>query len=173
MERTMERSVEIQLQPDDLVLASKLQFLKGVRSAKGMTTILVAAALATTLYGLLIWDGDEQVAIAIFGVLSPLIVVCGPAFVVWFIGPRSARKLFAQQASLRQPYRLEWDEESYRAYGEGGQATIKWSDFFRVIQDDKVIVLFESLALRRLIPARFLSEAQRRDIEGIIAKAGK
>jgi hypothetical protein len=168
---TVERYVDIQLEPNDLVEASKLQFRKGLRGWKGLTTVAILAVLATTVYGLLIWDGDDEVAIAIFGVLSPLMVICGPAFVVWFVAPSTARRIFAQQASLRRAYRLEWNEQCYMTHSEDGHVRIEWGDFFRIIRNDEIIVLFESQVLRRLVPLRFLTAEQRMDIERIIDAA--
>lgn len=166
----MERSVNIELRADDLAKAAKLQFLSFLRSRRSLIRLALCAAAASTVFGLIIWNGStsSMVTIAVFTLLSPLMIIAGPAAIVWFVAPHTSRRIFAQQASLRQPYRLNWDEEYYRTKGEGGQAVIAWRDFFRVERNDELIVLYESQALRRIIPLRLLSTGQRADMERII-----
>lgn len=166
----MERSVDIELRPDDLVQSSRLQFLNVLRSRRKLVKLGICALLASAIFGIVIWNGSTQslVTIAVFTLLSPLLIIAGPAAIVWFVTPRVSRRMFAQQASLRQRYRLTWDETHYRTAGEGGQAVIAWSDFFRVERNDELVTLYESQALRRIIPWRFLSAEQRADIERII-----
>lgn len=167
----MERSVEIELRPDDLVQSSRLQFLTFLRSRRGLVRLGVVAVSASVLFGAVMWTGSTQsmVGIAVFTILSPLMIVAVPAAVVWFVSPRVSRRMFAQQASLRQPYRLTWDDAYYRTAGEGGQAVIAWGNFFRIERSERLITLYESQVLRRIIPLRFLSAEQRADIERIIA----
>jgi hypothetical protein len=167
----MERSVDIQLGPDDLVQSAKLQFLTFLRSRRGMVRLGLCALIAGIGFGMFMWDGSvaSGVVIAVYIVLLPLAIVAVPGAIVWFVTPHTSRRMFAQQASLRQPYRMTWDDTHYRATGDSGQAVIAWTDFFRVERNDRLITLYESQALRRIIPLRFLTPEQRADIERVIA----
>ena len=167
----MERSVDIELRPDDLVQSSRLQFLTFLRSRRGLVRLGALAVIASVLFGAVMWTGSTEtmVMIAVFTLLSPLMIVALPAAIVWFVTPRVSRRMFAQQASLRQRYRLTWDDAYYRTAGESGQAVIAWGDFFRAERNEQLITLYESQALRRIVPLRFLSAEQRTDIERIIA----
>lgn len=167
----MERSVEITLSAEDMVASQKLQFVRFLTSRRGLVRLGIVSVFASFIFGAVMWNGsgDNTLAIVLFTLFSPLMIIAGPAVLVWFVGPHSARRVFAQQASLRQPYRLTWDEERYRTAGEGGSADIAWRDFYRVERNDKVIALYESQVLRRLVPLRFLSDEQRADLERIVA----
>jgi hypothetical protein len=167
----MERSVEIELSADDLAHSFKLQFVTFLRSRRGLIRLGVLALVVSVAFGALIWNGSTSNAVAIltFTLLSPLMVIAGPAAIVWLAAPRSSRRVFSQQASLRRSYHLTWDNEHYRTASESGNAVIAWRDFFRAERDDELITLYESQALRRLIPIRFLSPEQRADIERMIA----
>ncbi|KQN77599.1 YcxB family protein [Devosia sp. Leaf64] len=167
----MNRTADIQLLPHDLADANKLQFINSLRRPRGILSVLFLSAALSTIFGLLVWDAGNALPIAAFTIVSPLAVLAGPAFVVWVINPGTARRIFKQQASLRKPYAIAWDEAHYLAHSDLGNTKLPWSDLFRVEHNDKLIVLFESQNLRRIIPLRFLSPEQRADIEGVIAAA--
>ena len=102
--------------------------------------------------------------------LLPFAVVIGLSLVMT---PIAARRNYARQRSLRGDLTLSWSEAGLHTVSEYGTFEIPWSHFVRSVENDKLIMLFESDRLYRPIPKRLLSAEQQADLRATIAAIGR
>lgn len=69
---------------------------------------------------------------------------------LWWM-PRYVRRIFAQQAELRHPTHVSWDENGFHATSESGEFRQQWKDFYRWKRNDSMILLYRSEALFNFI----------------------
>lgn len=71
-----------------------------------------------------------------------------------FVLPRRARRIFAQQKNLQQPFELRWDDDALRGVSERGSSNTPWSDYLKSAQDDRIILLYLSDVMFQMVPKR-------------------
>lgn len=164
------RTVVIQLQPEDLALAQRLHFWQHVRSRGGLIRLAIIGVVATVVFaGLLRLMGDQAVMpVVIFALIVPVAVLAFPYLITHLLGGVAARRTFKQQKTLHKPAKLTWNEQGVVMQSEYGDARVPWADFRKTREDQRVILLYESDRLYRLIPKRCLSAAQLADIQSCL-----
>ncbi|WP_051424486.1 YcxB family protein [Pseudomonas sp. URMO17WK12:I4] len=84
------------------------------------------------------------------------------------LGGFTARRTFRQHKTLQKPATLTWSERGVVMQSEYGDARVPWADFRKAREDQRVILLYESDRLYRLIPKRCLLAAQLADIQSCL-----
>ena len=85
---------------------------------------------------------------------------------VWAAGGLNQEAL--RIATLQKPATLTWNEQGVVMQSEYGDARVPWADFRKAREDQRMILLYESDRLYRLIPKRCLSAAQLADIQSCL-----
>ena len=73
------------------------------------------------------------------------------------IGPRKARKEFAQYPDFRSEVEFDFSEEKVLVQTSLARAEIEWERFARFTETDKVFVIFAPPRFLYMIPKRVLS----------------
>ncbi|WP_295479604.1 YcxB family protein [uncultured Pseudomonas sp.] len=165
------RTVVIQLQPEDLAMAQRLHFWQHVFSRAGLIRLSILCVIATAAFAYVLWlMGNKAVLpVAIFALITPFAVLGFPFLITQMLGGIRARKTFAQQKTLQKPTCLAWDEQGVVMKSDYGHARAPWTDFRKAREDERLILLYESDRLYRLIPKRCLSATQLADIQSCLA----
>ncbi|PKV14045.1 YcxB family protein [Xanthomonas prunicola] len=92
---------------------------------------------------------------------------------VWGL-PRRIKRLHAQQASLRHPYTYAWDENGLEVTWADGHFRRPWSDYIRVRENDRVLLLYHNDRLFELFcPHWFADKAQYEAFRQLALRVGK
>lgn len=90
---------------------------------------------------------------------------------LWLI-PTLARRNFRMQRSLHGDFSYGWDADKLMVSTEYGSFDMPWSHFHGWAENDKMLLLFESDRLYRVIPKRVLSPEQQTDLRHHLPKIG-
>ncbi len=74
--------------------------------------------------------------------------------------PRRIHRIYAQQKALHDLVEVTWTDAEIWMRSSHGNSTFKWSDFLKVYNNEKVVILLQSDALFNFIPVRALSDEQ-------------
>ncbi|BAF87718.1 unknown protein [Azorhizobium caulinodans ORS 571] len=156
--------ISIQLTADDVARAYQLFQTQALLSARGVLSVLFLdlVTVGLTVFAIKALSGDD-LPLPLAGMLAVLF----PAVMIWstrWRNGRLARRIFAQQKSLNQPFTLAWTDEALQTQAPQGDATLPWRDLVKMKQDRHMILFFESDALFRMVPRRVLSQAQQDDL---------
>ncbi|UXA68203.1 YcxB family protein [Xanthomonas prunicola] len=92
---------------------------------------------------------------------------------VWGL-PRRIKRLHAQQASLRHIYTYAWDENGLEVTWADGHFRRPWSDYIRVRENDRVLLLHHNDRLFELFcPHWFADKAQYEAFRQLALRVGK
>lgn len=89
----------------------------------------------------------------------------------WSIAHR-ARRVWAQQKSLRALYSVRWQHDAISIVTPSMTAHHPWSDFIRWHENDKTIMIYQSDAMFNFIPKSALSPAALADFRACVTGAG-
>ena len=163
---------QIQLVADDLVAAHRLH-----SRPSGWRLIALGAALAVLLavfvtpYFLPAPYGQPD---AVWTSAVPLLA-CVLAFVLLrlFFLPWTARRMYRQQKSLRDPTDLEWNTTGVTFRSASAQGTTAWEDFLKWKEDERLFLLYLSSCLFHMVPKRvFASPADEQNFRRHLARVG-
>jgi hypothetical protein len=85
--------------------------------------------------------------------------------------PRRAKRIMAQQKGLSGEIAVTWDEATIEVRNANGHGRLAWGDYSRWLEDDTMLVLFQSDNVLNLLPKRFLSDEQVSDIRNRLTAA--
>ncbi len=169
------RVVVIQLCPEDLALAQRLHFWQHVRSRGGIIRLSILCVVATALFAGLLWlagsGSDAVVPVLAFALATPFAILGFPFLITHVLGGVAARRTFRQQKTLHKPATLAWTEQGVVLRSDYGDARVPWADFRKARQDERMILLYESDRLYRVIPNRCLSAVQLADLQSCLVAA--
>lgn len=175
MSGTAARAVVFQLEAQDLVHAHRLHFRQYTTSRAGLIRLGLVTGVGILLYGVLmasILPWDEAVwTILAFAVVVPIGSVGIPFLIVHASSRSIARRTLRQQKTLQHPMQLTWTEDGMLMSNNFGEARMRWTDYRKIRQDRRVVLLYESDRLYRMIPKRTLSLPQLADLAACIAAA--
>ena len=80
-----------------------------------------------------------------------------------FIG-KSARRIFEQQKLLQEETTITWSETGWRTATEHSVTDLPWGYFVKILENEHVILLYQSDLLFNFIPKSVLTPAQATDI---------
>jgi hypothetical protein len=91
--------------------------------------------------------------------------------------PRRARRFVSQQKSIQGETSIGWDAEGVAFIAKAGQSRIAWDDYFKWLENESVLVLFQSENLLNVVPKRCLTTDQvaevRLRLEAALGPAGR
>ena len=90
---------------------------------------------------------------------------------LWLI-PALARRNFRLQRSLHGDFSYGWSTDKLMVSTEYGSFDMPWSHFHGWAENDKMLLLFESDRLYRVIPKRVLSPEQQTDLRQHLDRVG-
>lgn len=169
----MSGSVSLTYTADDYADAALLHAWVVMLSWKGARALVFLWALYFGL--ILIINGDYSIGPIVITLVSTLVgalVIAGVLLALnrWIL-PKRARKLFAQQVSLHDPFLIEWDDAGIRLVSDRNRGEHRWGEFVRWAQDENGMVLYQSDALFNMLPARAFAQALP-EIAGHLTSAG-
>ena len=104
---------------------------------------------------------DEQagtkVATFIGGMLFWTLILSLILALNYTILPSRVRRIFMQQKALHDEVAIHWGDDGISFASGRGSSKFLWSDFVRIAENPKAIVLLQSDALFNFIPKRVLS----------------
>lgn len=169
----IQRRVPVTISADDYANANRRHTLKN--SLKPIPMLVWLAALAG--FG---WAIMQQPARAAFGVPSDFFVGALGGFLLlpflfyFVVSPFTARRTYARQKTLQQPFEFSWSDTGFRTANENGDWKVKWTDFYSWDEDKHVFLFYQSPRLFNILPKRALSEAQIADVRNtVVAARGK
>lgn len=168
-------SAVISLTPQDLLAAWRLQR----RNSVAVTISRFVPILLIAIYAWSIWPNvvDYGWEAAFQDVTMPILVVVLVASNLlqeFVLLPRRAQKILEQQKGLGGEITYDWDQDGLRVTGETGHSRLAWGDYVRWLEDDRVLVLFQSDNILNLMPKSRLTSKQAAEIrERLTAEIGK
>jgi hypothetical protein len=158
------QEVTVQIEPEDLAQAHRLNFRQYLRSRKAQVRLIILWVLATVVYavitGILVDAKGAVLPVLVFAVIAPFAIVGIPFLIVAATSGPAARKAFGQQKGFHKPITVAWNGEGVSFEGYHGIARFKWTDFVQIRQDRHLILMYESERIYRVIPKRALSADQ-------------
>ena len=85
--------------------------------------------------------------------------------------PRRAQQFLSQQRSMQGEVSIGWDGKGVTFVAATGQSRTAWGDYFKWLENEAVLVLFQSENLLNVLPKRSLTEAQAVEIRGYLTAA--
>lgn len=173
----MAGEVSVQLSEADYVAANRDWFLlhvTGRERLKGLATFTLLLATLAAAIGF--FDSREALlgAAAGAGVGAALaLVVMGLFYLACFIMvPRQARRLFGQQASLRDPVHYFWSDAGFGYRSDRASADLPWADYYRWAEGRRSFLFFLNEQMFYLVPKHALSPDQAEDLRATAAARG-
>lgn len=103
------------------------------------------------------------------GAAAPLIFVplafIGLQVLGWAQIPGSLRRMSQQQPSLLSETTWRWDDDGVTASSAAGTSLVRWPELYRWLRGSASIVLMLNQRMLLVMPRRFLSDEQARDLE--------
>jgi hypothetical protein len=103
------------------------------------------------------------------GAAAPLILVpvvfIGLQVLGWAQIPGSLRRMSQQQPSLLSETTWRWDDTGLSASSAAGTSFVRWPELYRWLSGSASIVLMLNQRMVLVMPRRFLSDEQARDLE--------
>lgn len=159
----------------DLVQAARLFSGRNIGRPKVIVAYICLWFASLILFTYLITGSTSPSAIAtdpvrILG-LSVLPFVLVMLWTLWLI-PTLARRNFRLQRSLHGDFRYGWSDDKLTVGTEYGSFDMPWSHFHGWAENDRMLLLFESDRLYRVIPKRVLSPEQETDLRHHLTRVG-
>lgn len=140
--------------------------------AKGIWRLIFVMVLLSALLSLVVeTEWQNRMLYATLVSIGAMILVGIIVAVRYASLPKIARRIFDQQKLLQETVTINWSETNWRAQTAHALTNIPWYYFVDVAEDDKVIMLYQSMVLFNFIPKSILSPEQCADIVAL-AKAG-
>jgi hypothetical protein len=87
--------------------------------------------------------------------------------------PRKVRHLYAQYKGITLPVTYEWDSGRLRGQSAMGHAERKWTDYVKVREDDKVLILYITDYMFEVVPKGWFTDAEKLEEFRRYAAAGR
>jgi len=163
--------ITVHLSEDDIVAAQRLyssSFLTRRQTLIRLGLIWLATTIfiASMVLGTDEWAGGNRLLISLGIVVGSSVPIWAVLAFMFVQGPRSARKVYRQQETLRMPIAYSWDDEALTFTSEFGENRIEWAELHHAVEDDRVMLLFEGPRLYRMLPKRVLSAEQLAEVRG-------
>jgi hypothetical protein len=126
------------------------QRLHRKRGRKKLVALLAGLSAAGALA---MWLHLSPYDVFFFGAAGALLVDLWPGAYDW-----KHRKIYKQQASLKQTFSYLWDPDALHASSEGGNATRKWRDYWRFSEDEHLFLLYHTDVMFEIIPKAWFAD---------------
>lgn len=138
------------------------------RSMKLLLVLIFALlifSIATVIVGTRAEGGSLSDSIGDVAVpLTMSLVFIGLQALAWALIPRSIRRVTQQQPSLLSETTWRWDDGGLTASSAAGTCLVRWADLYRWLSGPTSIVLMLNERMLLVMPRRFLSDDQARDL---------
>lgn len=71
----------------------------------------------------------------------------------WWV-PRSAKRIYAQQADLRAPFTWRWDDNWFHVSNANGETRFPWGDFYQWLRTEDMLLLYRSQVMFHFLPIK-------------------
>jgi hypothetical protein len=173
-------SVSLQYRPEDFLDAWRLQlrhnhFVRICQFAPLIVILVISGPEFWAEYR------DHGLMVGLISIL-PMLIVAGLLLGLNVLNdrvllPRRARRFVSQQKSIQGEISIGWDAEGVAFIAKAGQSRIAWDDYFKWLENESVLVLFQSENLLNVLPKRCLTNDQvtevRRRLEAALGPAGR
>ena len=156
----------------DYVAANQLWFRRAPARRWTRWLLIAVAILAPiglvlqVMSGRSLWDAmTDQAAILVF-----LAVLIALPLINRVLLPRQVRKMFAQRPSMHDPVTVEWDDERITFTARFGTSIQLWSELYRTLVDDRLIVFLLSDRMILPLPRRVLTAEQIGDLQRLASR---
>jgi hypothetical protein len=172
-------SVSFQYLPEDFLDAWRLQ----LRHNSFARVCRFAPLVLLAMSGLSSWTEfrDHGLIVGLFSIL-PATILTGLLFGLAVLTdrvllPRRARRFVSQQKSIQGEISIGWDAEGVAFAAKDAQSRTAWDHYFKWLENDAALVLFQSENLLNVLPKRVLTDEQAAEIRdyltAAVGKAGK
>jgi hypothetical protein len=169
-------SISFQYLPEDFLAAWRLQ----LKHNSFVRVCRFAPLLLLVVTGLGVWTEfrDHGLLVGLFSIL-PMGILSGLLVGLNILSdrvllPRRAERFLAQQKSIQGDISIGWDDEGLAFIATAAQSRTAWGDYFKWLENDAVLVLFQSENMLNILPKRCLSEDQIVDVrERLTATLGR
>ncbi|QLC21645.1 YcxB family protein [Parasphingopyxis sp. CP4] len=166
--------IRFQLTEDDGVDANRLYFRRQMLRHGRIAAWLVGAIVLLLLILIVLGNGPDLVSDpllrSLVGAVVILIVLIFAIY--WFWLPWQARKLFRQTKLLQGEITALWTSTTITYSGEWGSTEIAWSDYHRWMENERLIVLFQSDAVYNIVPKAVIARDEVAAIGRYLEDAG-
>ena len=119
------------------------------------------------------WNFERSAADVVFGVAFVAAVLLATSlFSIFVIAPMTARRQFRQRPALARQQLVWWDDRGLHMRNENGEMMSPWADFYAHYQTRQMFMLYHSSSFFGLMPQRVLTDEDRAELLGHLAKAG-
>jgi hypothetical protein len=172
-------SISLHYLPDDFLDAWRLQL--GNNSFVRVCRFAPLILLAISSLGSWTEFRDHGLIAGLISIL-PMVILSGLLLGLNVLSdrvllPRRAKRFIEQQKSIQGEITIGWDVEGVAFSARTAQGHTAWNDYFKWLENDAVLVLFQSENLLNVLPKRCLSDDQiaeiRKRLESVLGPAGK
>ena len=164
-------SVSLQYLPEDFLAAWRLQ----LRHNRFVRVSRFAPLLLLVVTGLGSWTQfrDFGLVTGLFAIL-PMTILSGLLLALNVLSdrvllPRRAKRFVSQQKSMQGEISIGWDAEGVSFSAKDSRSRMAWNDYFRWLENDAVLVLFQSENLLNVLPKRCLTADQVAEVRDRLA----
>jgi hypothetical protein len=143
-------TVEVRLEPEDYVKASKAVSQLSWRSTRNLVAVCGLALLAAAYFAVV----DHDTYGALLTCCAAMGAVIGVLVVKVITIPRKARRVFAQTPALQRPYQVAWDDQAVTSTNLHGTGTYPWAEFHKSRELPDMFLVFFSDVMFIMVPKR-------------------
>ena len=108
-------------------------------------------------------------SVSSFKRVAPLFLIVAMWILLIWVAPwRAARNQFSKQPSAKGPVTLVVDNAGVRWRWDGGSADLEWRNFVRLVESEKVFLIYSSPFYFNIVPKRTLAPAQVSELREIL-----
>lgn len=148
-------TVSVQLTPEDIVQARKLDRLRRTWLGRHAAAFLITVALVLTAFFMFLY-GPGLFTLAMFTAVGSL----GAGLVVdrvWVT--TSARRAYRNDPGLNRPFTLEVTEFGLQTSGYVVPGALRWADVAHWAQGELLYLIYAADGTYRVVPKRFMPDA--------------
>ncbi len=177
MNDSNDRRVIYNLDADLLKQAYLLHFRMNIFRPHTLFKLVVIWSVGVLAYGAILYAiGGTRDVLRLtlwFAPLLAAVLFLVPWLLNILLSGYSARKTFRIQKSLHPAITVSWDENAISWSSASGTAHLPWENIHECGENARVLLIFETPRLFRILPRHLLTPAQQDDIHAHLARHGR
>lgn len=158
----------------DYVAVARTMFWRGLARRRFLIRIVIVLLIGAAAGPVFVWITDGTVDVratgfAVAAMIGWLVLVLGLSFL---LVPRRAGRLFRQQRTLDQDFRVTWDEAGYTQQWEHGAVLTRWADYHDWFENDRILAFGINEQLFHFAPKRVMTAEQIADLRTMAMRIG-
>lgn len=151
-------SVTFQPTAGDFVAAYRLAFVTSFKTMRA----LLCYALGATPFAMIgaVYRSSEGALFCVTLFIMYSLIFTVVVTIIYLFVPVRARRLFSQQKSAQNPFRVEWSEKGITFKSDRLYRHIFWNELLKSTENSRAILLYQSDVMFSFIPKRVLSPEQ-------------